>query len=74
MKVAITKMYKQNREGDLIEVDITLARETGQIRALTGKIGSPGSSDRFVTEVKGSGKLIVSVPAGTVLHMHPVEG
>jgi len=74
MRFVITKMFMRDKvTGDLTAATITLQRDDGQMRRLTGKIGTPGCNGFYPTEVKGTGDLIVGVAIGATFAIEPAE-
>lgn len=72
MQFTITKLFRTDSIGNLIEADVVLHREGGQMRKITGKIGGHSYEGSYVVNILGKADTVnVEVSEGVTLHIEP---
>ena len=72
MRLRITKLFAVNHETRVCDsAQLLIGREHGQLRKVTGCIGDTASHGSHILDVRGTGKLEISIEPGTTLHIQP---
>lgn len=74
MRLRITKLFRFNAEDRVCDVgEVIIGREQGQVRKISGCIGGKTHDGSHIVDVRGSGKLEITIAPDTTLHMQPWE-
>lgn len=74
MRYIVSKMFKVCPITKEVEPTVvTLSRTGGQMRKLQGNIGGSNHEGHHVTELRGTGPLMIEMEPGTTFAIQPAE-